>query len=169
MKHIEVVAAIICRDGLVFATQRGYGEWKDWWEFPGGKVEEGESRENALRREIHEELNTEVSVDRFVMTVEYDYPAFHLTMHCYVCHVLSGHLELLGGRGCTLAAGRQSQRCPLAARRPSGSGQSACHTLAGQVNRLFPRKSLVERKSFSNFARCMGMLYPKTNIKMTLI
>ena len=95
MKHIEVVAAIICRDGLVFATQRGYGEWKDWWEFPGGKVEEGESREDALRREIREELNTEISVDRFVMTVEYDYPAFHLTMHCYVCHVLSGHLELL--------------------------------------------------------------------------
>ena len=95
MKHIEVVAAIICRDGLVFATQRGYGEWKDWWEFPGGKVEEGESREDALRREIREELNTEISVDRFVMTVEHDYPAFHLTMHCYVCHVLSGHLELL--------------------------------------------------------------------------
>lgn len=95
MKHIEVVAAIICRGDLIFATQRGYGEWKDWWEFPGGKMEEGESREDALRREIREELNTEISVDRFVMTVEHDYPAFHLTMHCFACHVLSGHLELL--------------------------------------------------------------------------
>ena len=95
MKHIEVVAAIICRGGQIFATQRGYGEWKDWWEFPGGKIEKGESREDALRREIREELNTEVSVDRFVMTVEHDYPAFHLTMHCFVCHVVSGHLELL--------------------------------------------------------------------------
>ena len=95
MKHIEVVAAIICRGDQIFATQRGYGEWKDWWEFPGGKVEEGESREDALRREIREELNTEVSVDRFVMTVEHDYPAFHLTMYCFVCHVVSGHLELL--------------------------------------------------------------------------
>ena len=95
MKMIEVAAAVIENSGKYFADQRGRGEWKDWWEFPGGKIEKGESREDALRREIREELNTEVSVDRFVMTVEQDYPAFHLTMHCYVCHVISGHLELL--------------------------------------------------------------------------
>lgn len=95
MKQIEVVAAVIVRDGKVFATQRGYGEWKDWWEFPGGKMEPGELPEVALRREILEELDTEVSVDRFLTTVEYDYPAFHLTMHCYLCSVVSGNLSLL--------------------------------------------------------------------------
>ena len=95
MKQIEVVAAII-RDseGRIFATQRGYGEWKDWWEFPGGKMEEGETPEEALRREIWEELDTRVAVERLVQTVEWDYPAFHLTMHCYLCHVESGHLVL---------------------------------------------------------------------------
>ena len=95
MKQIEVVAAII-RDseGRIFATQRGYGEWKDWWEFPGGKIEEGETPEEALKREIWEELDTRVAVERLVQTVEWDYPAFHLTMHCYLCHVESGHLQL---------------------------------------------------------------------------
>ena len=95
MKQIEVVAAII-RDseGRIFATQRGYGEWKDWWEFPGGKMEEGETPEQALKREIWEELDTRVAVERLVQTVEWDYPAFHLTMHCYLCHVESGHLLL---------------------------------------------------------------------------
>ena len=95
MKQIEVVAAII-RDseGRIFATQRGYGEWKDWWEFPGGKMEEGETPEEALKREIWEELDTRVAVERLVQTVEWDYPAFHLTMHCYLCHVESGHLQL---------------------------------------------------------------------------
>lgn len=94
-KHIEVVAAII-RDGegRVFATQRGYGDFKGFWEFPGGKVEPGESREEALRREIWEELETSVVVERFVQTVEYDYPSFHLTMHCYLCHVERGTLVL---------------------------------------------------------------------------
>ena len=95
MKQIEVVAAIICdADGRIFATQRGYGEWKDYWEFPGGKVEQGETAEEALKREIREELSTEISVDEFLCTVEYDYPAFHLTMHCYLCHIEGGHLEL---------------------------------------------------------------------------
>ncbi len=95
MKHIEVVAAIINDDyGRIFATQRGYGDFKDWWEFPGGKIEPGETREEALKREIREELSTEISVDNFLCTVEYDYPAFHLTMHCYLCHVEKGHLEL---------------------------------------------------------------------------
>ena len=95
MKHVEVVAAIIQRDGLVYATQRGYGEWKDWWEFPGGKVEPGESCEAALIREIREELTVEILVERRLCTVEYDYPTFHLVMHCYFCKLASGHLTLL--------------------------------------------------------------------------
>ena len=94
-KRIEVVAAIISDGDKIFATQRGYGEWKDWWEFPGGKMETGETPEEALRREIREELATEISVDNFLTTVEYDYPKFHLTMHCYLCKVKSGSLTLL--------------------------------------------------------------------------
>ena len=120
MKQIEVVAAIIHDDkGRIFATQRGYGDYKDWWEFPGGKMEAGETPEDALKREIWEELETRIAVERLVETVEWDYPqlvsdhacshpegpkqalvsshstaAFHLTMHCYLCHVESGHLEL---------------------------------------------------------------------------
>lgn len=95
MKCIEVVAAIIQRDGMFFATQRGYGEWKDWWEFPGGKMEPGEQPEDALRREIREELATEIEIGQMLTTVEYDYPKFHLTMHCYLCTVISGELSLL--------------------------------------------------------------------------
>ena len=95
MKQIEVVAAIIHdAQGRIFATQRGYGEWKDYWEFPGGKVEPGETAEEALKREIREELSTEISVDEFLCTVEYDYPAFHLTMHCYLCSLLTEALHL---------------------------------------------------------------------------
>lgn len=94
-KHIEVVAAIILRDGRIFATQRGYGDWKDWWEFPGGKIEHGETPEDALKREIREELATEIEVDELLTTVEYDYPKFHLTMHCYLCTIISGDLSLL--------------------------------------------------------------------------
>ena len=95
MKQIEVVAAIIHDDeGRIFATQRGYGEWQDWWEFPGGKMEAGETPEEALKREIREELSTEISVDEFLCTVEYDYPAFHLKMHCFWCHIESGSLVL---------------------------------------------------------------------------
>ncbi|MBQ8989888.1 MAG: 8-oxo-dGTP diphosphatase MutT [Prevotella sp.] len=95
MKRIEVVAAIIHdAEGRIFATQRGYGEWKDGWEFPGGKMEAGETPEEALRREIWEELETRIGVERLVETVEYDYPQFHLTMHCYLCRVVSGRLEL---------------------------------------------------------------------------
>ena len=94
-KNIEVVAAIIVRDRRIFATQRGYGEWKDWWEFPGGKIEPGESPEDALKREIREELATEIEVDELLTTVEYDYPKFHLTMHCYLCTIISGDLSLL--------------------------------------------------------------------------
>lgn len=95
MKQIEVVAAIIQdSEGRIFATQRGYGEWKDWWEFPGGKMEEGETPEEALVREIREELSTEISVYEFLYTVEYDYPKFHLTMHCYLCSLLTEALHL---------------------------------------------------------------------------
>ena len=96
MKIIEVVAAIIRdSDERVFCTQRGYGEWKDWWEFPGGKIEAGESHKDALRREIREELATDIEVGSLLTTVEYDYPKFHLTMHCYLCTVVSGNLLLL--------------------------------------------------------------------------
>ena len=94
MKQIEVVAAIIRKDDKIFATQRGYGEWKDWWEFPGGKLEAGETPEEALKREIHEELSAEISVDEFLCTVEYDYPQFHLTMHCYLCSLMTDSLHL---------------------------------------------------------------------------
>ena len=94
MKRIEVVAAVIRQGDRIFATQRGYGEWKDWWEFPGGKIEAGETAEAALKREIREELSTEVSVDEYLCTLEYDYPTFHLTMHCYFCSLLTEALHL---------------------------------------------------------------------------
>lgn len=94
MKQIEVVAAIIRKDGRIFATQRGYGEFKDWWEFPGGKIEAGETPEEALKREIREELSTEIKVDVFLCTVEYDYPQFHLKMHCFLCSLLTEALHL---------------------------------------------------------------------------
>ena len=94
MKQIEVVAAVICKGDMVFASQRGYGEWKDWWEFPGGKVESGETLEEALKREIREELSTEINVDAFLCTVKYDYPRFRLKMHCYLCSLLTEALHL---------------------------------------------------------------------------
>lgn len=94
MKNIEVVAAIIRKEDKIFATQRGYGDWKDWWEFPGGKMETGETPEEALKREIKEELSADISVDEFITTVEYDYPAFHLTMHCYLCTLLDEAMHL---------------------------------------------------------------------------
>lgn len=95
MKTIHVVAAIIHEDGRIFATQRGYGDYKDWWEFPGGKVESGEMPEEALVREIREELAAGITVEQYLTTVEYDYPAFHLSMDCFFCSLAEGHLTLL--------------------------------------------------------------------------
>ena len=95
MKTIEVVAAIICDSNRVFATQRGYGEFEGWWEFPGGKIEQGESHHEALKREIREELAVEIEVGERLCTVEYDYPMFHLTMHCYMASQLDGDIALL--------------------------------------------------------------------------
>lgn len=94
MKTIKVAAAIIIHDKMIFATQRGYGEFKDGWEFPGGKLEPGESSQDALRREIREELDTEIEVGRLFDIVEYDYPAFHLSMDCFLCKIVSGNLVL---------------------------------------------------------------------------
>ena len=94
-KRISVVAAVIMDGKKIFATQRGYGEWKDWWEFPGGKIEQGETLEQALQREIREELAAEICIVDKLITVDYDYPSFHLTMHCFRCEVASGNLTLL--------------------------------------------------------------------------
>ena len=94
-KRIEVAAAIILDGEKIFATQRGYGEFKGGWEFPGGKIEQGETPEQALKREIREELDTEIEVGELFDTVEYDYPTFHLTMHCFLCTVTSGKLVLM--------------------------------------------------------------------------
>lgn len=99
MKTVRVVAAVIQdkKDGIdkIFATARGYGEFKGRWEFPGGKIEEGETPQQALRREIKEELDTDIEVGEFIYTVEYDYPKFHLSMDCFWCSVISGSLELI--------------------------------------------------------------------------
>lgn len=90
MKKIEVVAAILQRDGAYFATQRGYGEFEGMWEFPGGKIEPDENPEDAIKREIQEELGIDITIDKFLCTTEYDYPSFHLTMHCYLCGIETG-------------------------------------------------------------------------------
>jgi len=95
MKTINVVAAIIEKDGRIFATQRGYGAYKDWWEFPGGKIEAGETPEEALIREIREELRAEIKVGELFRTVEYDYPEFHMIMQCFLCELISDEIELV--------------------------------------------------------------------------
>lgn len=94
MKTIRVVAAVIRKDDRIFATQRGYGEFKDGWEFPGGKIEPGETPQQALVREIREELETEIRVGDLIDTIEYDYPTFHLSMDCFWCEIVEGSLEL---------------------------------------------------------------------------
>ncbi len=94
MKTLHVVAAIIRSSDRIFATQRGYGEWKDFWEFPGGKIEPGETPEEALRREIREELDTGIAVGDKIATIEYDYPTFHLSMECFFARVTEGSLVL---------------------------------------------------------------------------
>ncbi|MGM9813346.1 MAG: (deoxy)nucleoside triphosphate pyrophosphohydrolase [Candidatus Enteromonas sp.] len=95
MKSIEVSAAILVHNNLIFLTQRGYGEFKDKWEFPGGKLEMGETPEACLVREIHEELNAKIQILSFLKTVEYDYSSFHLTMHCFLCSLEKDHYDLL--------------------------------------------------------------------------
>ena len=95
MKRIEVAAALIFHEGKLYATQRGYGPWRDWWEFPGGKIEPGETPEEALVREIREELDIGIEVLARVCGVEYDYPEFHLSMQCFRCAVVSGEPRLL--------------------------------------------------------------------------
>lgn len=95
MKTVKVAAAVIRKDNRIFATERGYGEFKDMWEFPGGKIESGESGREALVREIREELDTTVDVGEYIDTIEYDYPSFHLSMECYWCTVREGRLTLL--------------------------------------------------------------------------
>ena len=95
MKSINVVGAVIVRGETILATQRGYGEWEGWWEFPGGKVEEGETPEQALAREIAEELNAAIDVGEYLCTAEYDYPTFHLSMRCYLCTLVDESFELL--------------------------------------------------------------------------
>ena len=95
MKNIEVVAAIIQKDDKILATQRGYGEFENMWEFPGGKIELGETKETALKREIKEELNADVKIDQFITTTEYTYPNFHLVMHCYFCSLENGEFNLM--------------------------------------------------------------------------
>ncbi len=95
MKTIEVVAAIIHKNGRILAAQRGYGDYKDGWEFPGGKVQPGESAEAAIVREIREELRVTIKPEKLVTTVEYDYPTFHLTMHCFISSIVEGEIELV--------------------------------------------------------------------------
>ena len=109
MKTIKVVAAIIIDNRKVFATQRGYGEFKDGWEFPGGKIEEGETAREAIVREIREELDTEIQVEELLDTVEYDYPKFHLSMDCFICTVKSG------ARGSEVADKGDAGECGMAA------------------------------------------------------
>lgn len=94
MKNIEVVAAVIKKEDKIFITRRGYGEFIDMWEFPGGKIEPCESQEEALKREIREELELDINVGEFLTTVEYDYPNFHLTMHCFICDIVGGEISL---------------------------------------------------------------------------
>ena len=95
MKTIEVVAAVIIKDNKIFATQRGYGQYKDWWEFPGGKIEKDETPEKALIREIKEELLADILIQSYLCTIEHDYPEFHLIMHCYICDLISHNLTLV--------------------------------------------------------------------------
>ncbi|MBX7076893.1 MAG: (deoxy)nucleoside triphosphate pyrophosphohydrolase [Methanobacteriaceae archaeon] len=95
MKSIEVVAAIIKKDNQFLATQRGYGEFINMWEFPGGKIESGETQKEALIREIQEELNATIKPEKFLLTIKYTYPTFHLTMHCYLCKIIKGQITLL--------------------------------------------------------------------------
>ncbi|MFU0824602.1 8-oxo-dGTP diphosphatase MutT [Clostridium sp.] len=94
MKNIEVAAAIMKHNNKIFITRRSYGEFKDMWEFPGGKIEKGETQEEALIREIKEELELDIEISEYLTTIDYDYPNFHLTMHCFICDICGGELHL---------------------------------------------------------------------------
>lgn len=94
MKTVNVAAAVMIRDGKIFATERGYGDYKDWWEFPGGKIEENESPRDAVSREIREELGVSIDVGDRIYVVEYDYPDFHLHMEAFACTITGGEIEL---------------------------------------------------------------------------
>ncbi|MEA4826657.1 MAG: (deoxy)nucleoside triphosphate pyrophosphohydrolase [Clostridium sp.] len=94
MKTIEVVAAIIKHDNKIFTTRRGYGDFENMWEFPGGKIEAGETQEEALIREIKEELELDIEISKYLTTVDYNYSNFHLTMHCFICNICGGELRL---------------------------------------------------------------------------
>lgn len=94
MRNIEVVAAVIHHNGTYLATQRGYGEFEGMWEFPGGKIEPGESCDVALKREIREELGVDIAINKFIYTTQYNYPSFHLIMHCFLCQIEAGEIEL---------------------------------------------------------------------------
>ena len=94
MRHVNVAAGVIRHGDKILAAQRGYGEWKGWWEFPGGKIEAGETAREALIREISEELDAEIRIDKLLKVVEWDYPDFHLTLHCYWCELISDAIHL---------------------------------------------------------------------------
>lgn len=94
MKKIEVVAAIMKHENKIFVTRRSYGEFENMWEFPGGKIEKGETKEKALIREIKEELELDINISKYLTTVEYTYPNFHLTMHCFICNICGGKMHL---------------------------------------------------------------------------
>lgn len=99
MRTIQVVGAVIIKNNLIYASQRGYGDFKDGWEFPGGKIEEGELPEDALKREIKEELDADISVNDYLGKVEYQYPKFNLNLHIYTCSIISGDLKMLEAEG----------------------------------------------------------------------
>ena len=136
MKSIEVVAAVIRREGRIFATQRGYGDFKDWWEFPGGKTEPGESPEAAIVREIREELSACVVVDRFLTTVEWDYPDFHLKMHCYLCSLTGSGSGAGGSSGLHLNEHEAARWLSVAAPADAPDSLSSVHWLPADLSLL---------------------------------
>ena len=159
MKTVKVVAAVIKAvnkngEDIIFATQRGYGEFKDGWEFPGGKIEEGETPQEALKREIMEELDTEITVGELIDTIEYDYPTFHLSMDCFWCEVVKGELVLKEAEAANLSGSPQAvfSASSRVGRSRSESGQERLCTAqarpttagyCGQTDRAFRTPSWI--------------------------